>query len=198
MISGGFRAGNNPASAAQYLVRTGTDYGSQMQSEVSARIRQLTQQLQTKLNADIAGGPVAFTKRALFFNFIRNSDGSRTNQIIVRGDQAAYLRTVMENTNTPIDKFIPTSSARLNKQGNISGLKAGLGSKKFIVVEEKGKKCLIDTSKKSKKQHSKRVVAVRENKKRKVIFDFFQNAEDGARLALNDVNGSYRFTKRIN
>ncbi|MEA5104465.1 hypothetical protein [Pantoea sp. S18] len=104
----------------------------------------------------------------------------------------------MENTNTPIDKFIPTSSARLNKQGNISGLKAGLGSKKFIVLEEKGKKYLIDTSKKSKKQHSKRVVAVRENKKRKVIFDFFQNAEDGARLALNDVNGSYRFTKRIN
>ncbi|WP_342606386.1 hypothetical protein [Pantoea agglomerans] len=71
--------------------------------------------------------------------------------------------------NEVFDKMIPTQSAKLNKQGNIKGLKAGIGSNKLVVVEEKGKKYLIDTTKKKKKR-DQRVVAVREKKRRSMVF----------------------------
>lgn len=58
-------------------------------------------------------------------------------------------------------------------------------------------KYLIDTTKKSKKQHSKRVIGLKEKKKRKLVFDFFKNAEDGVRLVLSDINGTYTMTIRI-
>lgn len=196
MINGRFKPGNTPQDAGKWINKTGNDYILGVQSEISKRMRTLTKKLQDKLNTDIAGGPVAFTKRALFFNYITKADGSRTNQIIVRGDQAAYLRSVMSDTDEIFDKFIPTESAKLSKQGNISGLKAGIGSKKMIVVQEKGKKYLIDTSKK-KKKHDKRVIAVKERKRRKMVFNFFKEAEDGAMLILSDVNGTYKFSKRI-
>lgn len=195
----GWKPGKSPTESGKYLVKSGTDFGNKMQSEVTLRIRQLSKDLQKQLNTDIAGGPVAFTNRALFFNFIRNANGSRTNQIIIRGAQAAYLRTVINSSdaNELYDKLIPTSNARLSKQGNISGLQKGLANKRLVVVEEKGKKYLIDTTKKSKKQHTKRVIGVKEKKKRKMVFDFFQNAEDGAKLILSDIKGTYKLTKRI-
>ncbi|WP_182057869.1 hypothetical protein [Pantoea sp. ME81] len=193
----GWVQGNSPQAASTWLNNQGQAIIINVQSEISKRMRTLTAQLQKELNQDIAGGPVPFTSRALFFNFIVKSDGSRTNQIIVRGDQAAYLRTVLTDVNEVFDKMIPTQSAKLNKQGNIMGLKAGIGSKKLIVVEEKGKKYLIDTTKKKKKREQ-RVVAVREKKRRSMFFDFFQKAEDGAKLILTDVSGTYTFTRRIN
>ncbi|MCT8171718.1 hypothetical protein KY381_21635 [Raoultella ornithinolytica] len=118
---------------------------------------------------------------------------------MIRGAQAAYLRTVINSSdaNELYDKLIPTSNARLSKQGNISGLQKGLANKRLVVVEEKGKKYLIDTTKKSKKQHTKRVIGVKEKKKRKMVFDFFQNAEDGAKLILSDIKGTYKLTKRV-
>lgn len=193
----GWVQGNSPQAASTWLNNQGQAIIINVQSEISKRMRTLTAQLQKELNQDIAGGPVPFTSRALFFNFIVKSDGSRTNQIIVRGNQAAYLRTVLTDVNEVFDKMIPTQSAKLNKQGNITGLKAGIGNKKLIVVEEKGKKYLIDTTKKKKKR-DQRVVAVREKKRRSMVFDFFKNAEDGAKLILTDVSGTYTFTRRIN
>lgn len=192
----GWKQGSTPEDAGKWLNTTGNDIIINVQSEISKRMRTLTAQLQKELNQDIAGGPVPFTGRALFFNFIVQANGNRTNQIIVRGDQSAYLRTVMTDANEVFDKLIPTESAKLSKQGNISGLKAGLGNKKLVVVEEKGKKYLIDTTKKKKKR-DQRVVAVKEKKKRKMVFDFFQKAEDGAKMVLSDVTGTYKFTKRI-
>jgi len=55
---------------------------------------------------------------------------------------------------------------------------------------------LIDTTKK-KKNRDKRIIAVREEKQRKMVFDFFQEAEDGAKLILSSINGTFTFTKRI-
>lgn len=40
-------------------------------------------------------------------------------------------------------------------------------------------------------------MGVKEKKKRKMVFDFFQNAEDGAKLILSDIKGTYKLTKRI-
>lgn len=195
----GWKSGRSPNEAIKHLRSTGTDFGNKTQSEITLRMRLLAKDLQKQLNNDIAGGPVAFTNRAIFFNFKRNANGSRTNQIIVRGSQAAYLRTVINSSDADelYEKLIPTSNARLSKQGNISGLQKGLANKRLIVVEEKGKKYLIDTTKKSKKQHKKRVIGVKEKKKRKMVFDFFKNAEDGATLIISDIKGNYKITKRI-
>ncbi|HHD2920222.1 hypothetical protein ACO1ZG_21780 [Enterobacter kobei] len=193
-----WKPGNTPNDAGKWLNDTGGKIIINVQSEITKKVRELSRQMQNQLNEEIKGGPVAFTKRAIFFNFIQSGD-LRTNQIIVRGDQAAYLRSVLnpDEANDLYDKIIPTSSARLTKQGNISTLNKGLASKKLIVVEEKGKKYLIDSTKK-KKQRSKRVIGVKEKKKRKMVYDFFKNAEDGAKLLLSDINGTYKFTKRIN
>lgn len=194
MITGGFQAGSTPEDAIQWINKAETDIIINVQSEITKRVRALTYQLQDQLNKDIAGGPVAFTKRALFFNFIQNGD-TRTNQIIVRGDQAAYLRNTITTSQELYDKFIPMSNAKLTQQGNITGLKAGM-DKKYKVIQVKGKKMLVDTTKK-KKNRDKRIVAVKEQKRRKMIFDFFKEAESGAKMILSDVNGTYTFTKRI-
>ncbi|KAF0854505.1 hypothetical protein [Pantoea dispersa] len=135
----------------------------------------------------------------MLFNFIRNANGSKTNQIIIRCAKASYLRTVINSSdaNELYDKLIPTSNARLSKQGNTIGLQKRLASKRLVVVEEKDKKYLIDITKKSKKQHTKRVIGVKEKKKRKMVFDFFQNTEDGAKLILSDIKVTYKLTKRF-
>ncbi len=185
--------GTTPQEAGQMIVKNGNTYINDMQSKITKRARALSKQLQEQLNTNVKGGPVGFTKRTMFFNFIQNSNGTRTNQIIVRKDQLAYLKSVIFEQGSE-DKFIPLSNARLNTQGNITGFNAGLKSGKFKVIQRNGKKYLIDTSKKSKKQRSKRIVAVRESKQRKIIWDFFENAEAGARLILNDVNGKFVFT----
>ena len=192
-----WRQGSGPDDAGRWINDEGGRIIINVQSEITKRCRELARQMQNQLNEEIKGGPVTFTKRAFFFNYIQSGD-KRINQIIVRGDQAAYLRTVLnpDDANELYDKIIPTQSARLTKQGNISTLNKGVSSKKLIIVEEKGKKYLIDTTKKSKKQRSKRVVGIKEKKKRKLVYDFFKNAEDGAKLILSDVNGTFKFTRR--
>jgi hypothetical protein len=194
MINARFVPGKTPQDAITWINKQEKSIILNVQSAITQRARQLTKNLQSQLNDDVAGGPVPFTKRALFFNFIQNGD-KRTNQIIIRGDQAAYLRTVISDVDEVFDKFVPVSNAKLTKQGNIQGLRAGL-NKKYKVMERNGKKYLIDTTKK-RKNRDKRIVAVHEMKKRKMVFDFFKNAEDGAKLILRDVNGTFTFTKRI-
>lgn len=187
-----FRNGHGPGDAIQWINNQETQIIINVQSEITKRVRELSKQLQDKLNTTANGGVVPFTKRAIFFNFIERN-GIRTNQIIVRGDQAVYLRTVLEDSPDAFDKLIPTSNAKLTQQGNISVLKKGL-DKKYKVIQVKGKKMLVDTTKK-KKQRDKRIVAVKEKKRRKMIFDFFKEAESGAKMILSDVNGTYRFTR---
>lgn len=192
-ISTGFNPNHTPADAIKWVNNKQTEIVINVQSEITKKIREVSKQLQDKLNQDIKGGPVPFTKRAIFFNFIQRGE-LRTNQIIVRGDQANYLKDVITDASEIYDKFIPTSNAKLSKQGNITGLHAGM-NKKYKVATVNGKKMLIDTTKK-KKNRDKRIIGVKEKKTRQMIFDFFNEAESGARLALSNMNGTYYFSKQ--
>ncbi|WP_210532250.1 hypothetical protein [Pantoea ananatis] len=135
-----------PADAVKWVNNKQSEIIINVQSDITKKIREVAKKLQDKLNHDIKGGPVPFTKRAIFFNFIQRGE-RRTNQIIVRGDQAKYLKSVITDAAKIYDMFIPTSNAKLSKQGNISGLHAGM-NKKYKVATVKGKKMLIDTTKK--------------------------------------------------
>ncbi|MDQ0629390.1 hypothetical protein QFZ44_001966 [Pantoea agglomerans] len=192
-ITTDFKPNYTPADAVKWVNDKQTEIVVNVQSEITKKIREVAKQLQDKLNDDIKGGPVPFTKRAIFFNFIQRGD-RRTNQIIVRGDQAKYLSSVITDAAGIYDKFIPTSNAKLSKQGNISGLHTGM-NKKYQVVNVKGKKMLFDTSK-NKKKRDKRIIGVKEKKSRKMIFDFFNEAESNSRLALSNMNGTYYFSKQ--
>lgn len=192
-INSGFRPGHTPGDAIKWVNNKQTEIVVNVQSEITKKIRAVAYELQNKLNQDIKGGPVPFTKRAILFNFIQRGE-VRTNQIIVRGEQAKYLSAVITKAAEIHDKFIPTDNVKLNNFGNIPGLHAGM-NKKYKVATVNGKKMLIDTTKK-KKNRDKRIIGVKERKTRKMIFDFFEEAESGARLALSNMNGTYYFSKQ--
>lgn len=192
-ITTGFNPNYTTAEAIKWVNNKETEIVINVQSNITKKIREVSKQLQDKLDNDIKGGPVPFTKRAILFNFIQRGD-RRTNQIIVRGDQTKYLSSVITDAADIYDKFIPTSNAKLSKQGNIAGLHAGM-NKKYKVASVKGKKMLIDTTK-NKKKRDKRIIGVKEKKIRKMIFDFFNEAESNSRLALSNMNGTYYFSKQ--
>lgn len=193
MISGEFRRGATPADAVRVLNSQGKLFITDFQSELTKRCRALSKQIQDDISNSVDGGAVAFTKRAIFFNFIQHGNGTRTNQIIVRGSQAAYLRSVLTDDPTTFNKIIPTANARMTAQGNIAGLHTQMG-KKYKVVEQNGKKYLIDTSLKKKKR-DKRVIGKYERKKRKMIYDFFDETEQKARLVINNMKGTFIFRR---
>lgn len=189
MITGSFQQGATPANAVRILNQQGQAFITSFQSELTKRCRALAKQVQDDINNTVDGGAVAFTKRAIFFNFIQHGNGTRTNQIIVRGQQVAYLRSVLTDDQTMFNKIVPTSSARLTAQGNIASLHTQMG-KRYKVVEQNGKKYLIDTSQKKKKR-GRRVIGKYEKKKRKIIYDFFNETEQKARLVLNTMRGQF-------
>jgi len=189
MITTTFQPGATPANAIRVLNQQGQAYITSFQSELTKRCRALSKQVQYDINNTVDGGSVAFTKRAIFFNFVQHGNGTRTNQIIVRGQQAAYLRSVLTDDPVKFNKIIPTANARMTAQGNIAGLHTQMG-KKYKVVEQNGKRYLIDTSQKKKKRN-KRVVGKYEKKKRKMIYDFFNETEHKARLVLNTMRGQF-------
>jgi hypothetical protein len=176
-------------NASQYLNQQGQLFVQDFNKEVTSRARRLAQQIQNDLNAKIAGGPVNFTSKSILFRYVRNSDGTTTNQIIVKNIQAQYLYDVIVKPSL-IEKYIPTSNAKLTAQGNIQGLRKNLASGKYKVVKTNGTKRLIDTSKNGRKR-KERVIGVREKKKRKLIYDFYHEAEQGALLILSDVRGRF-------
>lgn len=189
MITGTFQPGATPANAVRVLNQQGQVFITSFQSELSKRCRALAKQVQDDINNTVDGGAVAFTKRAIFFNFIQHGNGNRTNQIIVRGQQAAYLRSVLTDDQATFNKIIPTANARMTAQGNIAGLHTQMG-KKYKVVEQNGKRYLIDTSQKKKKRN-KRIIGKYEKKKRKMIYDFFNEVEQKAILSLNTMRGQF-------
>ncbi len=193
MISGDFRRGATPADAVRVLNSQGKVFITDFQSELTKRCRALSKQIQDDINNSVEGGSVAFTKRAIFFNFIQHGNGTRTNQIIVRGSQAAYLRSVLTDDQATFNKIIPTANARMTAQGNIAGLHTQMG-KKYKVVEQNGKKYLIDTSLKKKKR-IKRIIGKYEKKRRKMIYDFFDETEQKARLVINNMKGTFIFRR---
>lgn len=189
MITGTFQPGATPANAVRVLNLQGQAFITLFQSELTKRCRELAKQVQDDINNTVDGGAVAFTKRAIFFNFIQHSNGTRTNQIIVRGQQAAYLRSILTDDPTLFNKIVPTANARMTAQGNIAGLHTQMG-KKYKVVEQNGKRYLIDSSQKKKKR-SKRIIGKYEKKKRKMIYDFFNEVEQKAILTLNTMRGQF-------
>ncbi|ELH6316493.1 hypothetical protein Q9Y76_000585, partial [Escherichia coli] len=77
--------------------------------------------------------------------------------------------------------------------GNISGLKKNLSSGRYKIVKGKnGKERLIDTAQKKKQ---KRVIGLRESKRRKLIYDFYQEVNDGVMLVMSGIQGTFKVTR---
>ncbi|TJZ59494.1 hypothetical protein FA013_30975 [Raoultella planticola] len=108
----------------------------------------------------------------------------------VLDNQNKYLYDVIVEPKR-IEKFVNTSAARLTKEGNISQLRSGIKNGKYKVVVSGGKKRLIDTTKKDTKTKTKRVIGLHESKKRKIVYDFYSEAEKGIRLIISDIKGHF-------
>lgn len=172
-----------------YINKEGRQLGSEFQNELITRTRELAIKMQTDLNASIDKGAVNFTTKAIHSWFKKSRTGVSCF-IGVLPNQNEYLYDVIVEPKI-IDKFVNTSSARLTKEGNISQLRSGIKNNQFKVVTSGGKKRLIDTTKKDTKRKTKRVIGLHESKKRKVIYDFYSEAEKGIRLIISDIQGHF-------
>lgn len=183
------------SGATTFLKSEGTKLKAEFQKEMIQRIRKLSQQMQKDMSDVVDKGATGFTNRAVLFTYQRRSDTSVTCSILIKDVQASYLYDIIVKPKA-IDKFVNTSAARMTKQGNIAGLHSNLQNKKYIVVKSKnGKERLIDTTKKDTKKKTKRVIGLRESKKRKMIYDFYAEAEAGTKLLISDINGVFKITK---
>lgn len=163
-----------------------------LQSDLSNSCRQITKDIQHLIDTKTKDGDVNFTKKATFFNFKKINELERENEIIIRGQQAAYLRSVLTDDAQAFNKIVPTSSAKLDKYGNIQGLHRNLASGKFKIIDSGGKRLLIDTTKKGKNR-DKRVIGVYEdNQTRNELFDFYQECQKLGDEAIKDIKGSFK------
>ncbi|HFR1839842.1 TPA: hypothetical protein ACHU4M_004577, partial [Shigella sonnei] len=161
---------NGIGSIRNYIQTQGVRLNNQFQNEIIKRSKLLSQRMQGDLNNSVDRGAVGFTQRSILFFYRKVGRNSVTSTIMVKDIQAKYLYQVLVQPKA-IDKFIPTSSTRLTKQGNISGLKKNLLSERYKVVKGKnGKERLIDTAKKDTKKKTKRVIGLREKKQRRLIY----------------------------
>jgi hypothetical protein len=176
--------------AQEYIRSTGQKLGRDFQKEIINRTRALAQKMQADLNQSVDRGSVAFTQRSILFLYKKKGIGVVTS-ILVKDIQAKYLYEIIVKQKA-IDKIVPTSAARLTAQGNIAGLKKNLASGRYKIVKGKnGKQRLIDTTKKDTKRKTKRVIGLRESKRRKLIYDFFTEAKVGVRLMISGIEGSF-------
>lgn len=176
-----------------YLNKQGKLYGNQLQDELIKQTRQLSKKMRDDMSAAIDRGPVPFTKNAVLY-FYNKSGTSVSCTIMIKDIQARYLYDVIVHPD-PLKKFIPTSAARLTKQGNIPQLKSNIEKGKYRIVVENGKKYLIDTTKKDTKTKTKRVIGVRETKKRKLIYDFYAEAEKGVAVIVSGIKGHFKLKR---
>jgi hypothetical protein len=182
------------SGATTFLKSEGTKLKAEFQKEMIQRVRKLSQQMQKDMSDAVNKGATGFTNRAVLFTYQRRSDTSVTCSILIKDVQANYLYDIIVKPKA-IDKFVNTSAARMTKQGNIAALHNNLQNKKYIVVKSKNGKELIDTTKKDTKKKTKRVIGLRESKKRKMIYDFYAEAETGVKLLISDINGVFKITK---
>ncbi|WP_445663082.1 hypothetical protein [Enterobacter soli] len=177
------------AATQLYLRQMGTRLGSQFQDELINRVRAASVNMQKELNDSIEGGATAFTKRALKFSYYRRGNGI-TCTIRVMPNQLKYLREIILQPKA-IDKIIPAGGVKLDSLGNIKGLKSGLASGKYKIVKSGGKERLIDTTKNTKRTKKNRVIGLKESKKRKLVWDFYQSGEDNIRMAISGIQGHF-------
>lgn len=155
--------------------------------------RTLSRQIQADMSAAIDKGPVPFTNSAVLF-FYAKIGTSVTCTIMIKDIQAKYLYDVIVKSSY-INKFAPTSAAKMTKLGNISQLKSGLAKGKYKAVVQNGKKYLIDITKKDTKYKTKRIIGVRESKKRKLVYDFYNEAEQGAIAIISGIQGHFKLKR---
>ncbi|WP_318389576.1 hypothetical protein [Enterobacter sp.] len=187
---------NGISSTTTYINTQGAKLGKLFQNEIIKRSKLLSQKVQADLNNSVEKGAVSFTQRSVLFLYKKNGKNSVTATIMIKDQQAKYLYNILVQQKS-IDKFIPTSLARLDRFGNISGLRRGLTNGKYKVVKSKyGKERLIDTSKKDTKKKTKRVIGLREEKRRKLIYDFYSEVDKGVRLIMSDIQGTFRIKRR--
>ncbi|QLO55279.1 hypothetical protein HV234_17445 [Klebsiella grimontii] len=172
-----------------YVNKEGRRLGSEFQNELITKARELAVKMQTDLNKSIDKGAVNFTSKALRSWFKKSKTGVKC-YIGVLDNQNKYLYDVIVEPKR-IEKFVNTSAARLTKEGNISQLRSGIKNGKYKVVVSGGKKRLIDTTKKDTKTKTKRVIGLHESKKRKIVYDFYSEAEKGIRLIISDIKGHF-------
>ncbi|HAV1973411.1 TPA: hypothetical protein JG946_003771 [Enterobacter hormaechei subsp. steigerwaltii] len=180
------------SNAKRYVNKTGANLGKEFQKTLINRTRILSQQMQQGINDSVDRGAVAFTKRAILFTYTKTGFGGVRCTILVKKLQAQYLYNVIVDSTQLYDKFIPTSAARLSREGNILGLRNNLRKGRYKVVKQGGKERLIDTKQKKK---DKRVIGLREEKRRKMVYDFYTEAEAGARMIISDVRGVFKVSK---
>ncbi|CRY61279.1 Uncharacterised protein [Yersinia kristensenii] len=193
--------GMTPRQAGALLNSNAPRITGDFQKELSQRVRLVSQQVQAKINSTSKGGVVAFTSKAILFNYKKN--GSQTeNQIIVKQLQTKYLKWMLDDSYSTKkeSKIIPFSSAKLTHQGNITGLKPNLANGKFKKQTDKhGRTYIIDTRKKkgkSKQDRLARVIGVVRQKKRKPLFDFYQETLTQVNNELATMRGSFNYTFR--
>ncbi|WP_370558221.1 hypothetical protein NMD96_12835 [Edwardsiella tarda] len=184
---------NNNAQVQRWINQQAQTIPADFQRELSRRCRTITQKLQDKINSTVKDGAVNFTQRAMLFNYIDHGF-SRTNQIILRGNQAKYLKNVLGVNGSNVSKWIPTLNANLTSQGNIKSLKSKIKNNKYKqILSKNGKKYLIDVSSKNPKKH--KVIAYYGAVSRHQLFDFYQEAENLARQELANMRGTFGFRR---
>ncbi|PLE59135.1 hypothetical protein B6I74_17275 [Klebsiella variicola] len=176
-----------------YINKEGRQLKSDFQNELITQSRALAIKMQTDLDNSIDKGGVSFTSKAIYFKFSKRNKGV-TCYIGVKDIQNNYLYEII-NKPASVEKFVNTSAAPLTKQGNIARLRANIKSKKYKVVESGGKKRLIDTTKKDTKTKTKRVIGIQESKKRKMIYDFYNEGEKGVRMIVSTIQGHFSVKK---
>ncbi|HBA8611788.1 TPA: hypothetical protein J1147_002140 [Escherichia coli] len=197
----GWKRGNSPSDMKKFINDNSPRIGEQFKKELSERMRTVTRQIQQEISTKSAGGVVAYTNRAMKFNFYKPNGFTSINQIIVMPDQVDYLKNIIDPNYVRKQEYkvIPYQNAKLTKQGNISQLK---NKDKYKRVKSKyGKEFLIDTSKNSSKRdpamaRKKRVVGYYGSVGRKPLFDFYDETERKVIKQLRTLRGTFNYRWR--
>lgn len=179
------------SNTKRYINRQGNNLGKDFQKTLINQMRTLSQKMQNDLSNSVDRGAAAFTKRAILFTYKTSPYGGVTCTILVKRLQARYLYDVIVESRN-FSKFIPTSAARLSREGNILGLRNNIRKGRYKVVKQRGKERLIDTQ---AKKSDKRVIGLRETKSREIIYNFYDEAEQGIRMIISTTRGHFKVVK---
>ncbi len=191
-----WKNGHSPDDMKKFVNKNSSKIGKDFKKELSNRMRNVTQQIQQKINQEVDGGVIPYTGRAMYFNFKRLNEFESVNQIIVLGNQARYLKHIIDHdyVGNKEYKAIPYQNANKTKQGNISQLKSKRKNDKYKKVKSKtsGKTYLIDTTKKTKTS-KERVIGYYGSVGRKPIFDFYDTTEKMVLRQLQTMRGTFEY-----
>ena len=199
-----WRRGHSPGDMKKFINKNSPKIGQQFSKELSKSMRTVTQQMQTKINTEVAGGAVPFTTKSMFFNFKKTGEFTSVNQIILKSNQTSYLKYILDpqSAGAVESKIIPLKNAPLTKQGNITQLRARSKSDKYKKVKSKnGNTYLIDTTKKSAKRNpklarEKRVIGYYGSVGRRPLFDYYDETEKRVIQQLRNLRGGFDYRWR--